>query len=144
MVNGGIDYAVLETSSHALALDRMLHCEFDAAVFTNLSPEHLNFHGSMEKYLRDKMKLFSLLDQSASKGGDKVAILNADDPRSLEIASATNSKVLWYGIDGTPDAEMGRGTPSPAPPPQGEGRETTLGEREQNPEPRTQNRPTSS
>jgi len=100
MVDEGIDYAVVESSSHALALDRLLHCEFDAAVFTNLSPEHLNFHGSMEGYLRDKMKLFSLLDQAMDKGVDKVAVLNADDPRSHEIAAATRSRVIWYGLGG--------------------------------------------
>lgn len=100
MADEGINYAVLESSSHALALDRLLHCEFDAAVFTNLSPEHLNFHGSIESYLRDKMKLFALLDEAMPKGVDKVAVLNADDPRSYEIAAATRSRVMWYGIEG--------------------------------------------
>ena len=68
MVDEGIDYAVLESSSHALALDRLLHCEFDAAVFTNLSPEHLNFHGSMETYLEAKSRLFAMLDAAAARG----------------------------------------------------------------------------
>ena len=97
MVDGGIDYAVLESSSHALALDRLLHCEFDAAVFTNLSPEHLNFHGSMEAYLGAKAKLFAMLDRSAFKGVKKVSVLNADDPHSREIQSATRARVIWYG-----------------------------------------------
>jgi UDP-N-acetylmuramoyl-L-alanyl-D-glutamate--2,6-diaminopimelate ligase len=99
MVDEGIDYAVLECSSHALALDRLLHCEFDAAVFTNLSPEHLNFHGSMEAYLEAKAKLFSMLDAAVPKGVEKVAVLNADDARSEKIWKATRAKVLWYGID---------------------------------------------
>lgn len=99
MVEEGIDYAVLESSSHALALDRLLHCEFDAAVFTNLSPEHLNFHGSMEGYLQAKARLFALLDQAASKGVEKVAVLNADDPHSLQLQAATGARVIWYGVD---------------------------------------------
>ncbi len=101
MVDEGLDYAVVESSSHALALDRLLHCEFDAAVFTNLSPEHLNFHGSMESYCRDKMKLFALLDQAVPKGVEKVAALNADDPHSSRIAASTRSRVVWYGIEGS-------------------------------------------
>ena len=100
MVDEGIDYAVVESSSHALALDRLHHCEFDAAVFTNLSPEHLNFHGSMDGYRRDKMKLFALLDRASPKGVEKVAVLNADDPHSSWFAESTRSRVVWYGIEG--------------------------------------------
>jgi UDP-N-acetylmuramoyl-L-alanyl-D-glutamate--2,6-diaminopimelate ligase len=100
MVDDGADYAVLESSSHALALDRLLHCEFDAAVFTNLSPEHLNFHGSMEGYLQAKARLFALLDQAMDKGVEKVAVLNADDPSSSRLRAATRARAIWYGIAG--------------------------------------------
>ncbi len=113
MVDDGVDYAVLESSSHALALDRLLHCEFDAALFTNLSPEHLNFHGSMEGYLEAKAKLFALLDVAMDKGIEKVALLNVDDPHSQRLRRATGSRAIWYGIDG----ETGR-----LPLPLGEGR----------------------
>lgn len=99
MVDEGVGYAVLECSSHALALDRLLHCEFDAAVFTNLSPEHLNFHGSMESYLRDKSRLFAFLDGSICKGVEKVAVLNADDPRAPRLRAATRARAIWYGLD---------------------------------------------
>ncbi|MHB0870827.1 MAG: UDP-N-acetylmuramoyl-L-alanyl-D-glutamate--2,6-diaminopimelate ligase [Chloroflexota bacterium] len=99
MVEEGVDYAVLESSSHALALDRLLHCEFDAAVFTNLSPEHLNFHGSMENYLRDKSRLFAFLDGSMPKGAEKVAVLNADDPRAPQLRAATRARAIWYGLN---------------------------------------------
>ena len=105
MVDEGIDYAILESSSHALALDRLLHCEFDAAIFTNISPEHLNFHGSMENYVRDKSKLFAMLDGSASKGVEKVAILNAGDPYAPQLRAATHARALWYGLSG--DGEAG-------------------------------------
>lgn len=101
MVDGGVDYAVLESSSHALALDRLLHCEFDVAVFTNLSPEHLNFHGSMESYLQAKARLFRLMDESTCKGLEKVAVLNADDPHSRRLLAETGARVVWYGIEGT-------------------------------------------
>ena len=100
MVDQGIDYAVLESSSHALALDRLLHCEFDAAVFTNLSAEHLNFHGSMESYLQAKAKLFALLDEAMDKGLEKVAVLNAGDPHSQHLRAATRARAIWYGLDG--------------------------------------------
>jgi len=101
MVDAGVDYAVLEASSHALALDRLLHCEFDAALFTNLSPEHLNFHGSMENYLRDKSRLFGMLDGAIWKGVEKAAILNADDPHSHQIRGSTGARALWYGLNPT-------------------------------------------
>lgn len=123
MVDEGIDYAVVESSSHALALDRLLHCEFDAAVFTNLSPEHLNFHGTMESYLRDKARLFAMLDRAVPKGVEKVAVLNADDPRSLQIQAQTRARTLWYGLqDGSSGTRRGRrrtsrgaGTPGVGP-----------------------------
>ena len=104
MVDAGVDYAVLEASSHALALDRLLHCEFDVAVFTNLSAEHLNFHGSMENYLRDKARLFAMLDGAVDKGVGKTAILNAADPHAARIAEATGASQIWYGLgsDGSP------------------------------------------
>ena len=111
MVDEGIGYAILESSSHALALDRLLHCEFDAAVFTNLSPEHLNFHGSLEAYLRDKARLFSMLDHSVFKGVEKVAVLNADDPHSSEIRLATNARIIWYS---TQNSELSTQHPAPS------------------------------
>ncbi len=112
MVDEGVECAVLEASSHALSLNRLLHCEFDAAVFTNLSPEHLNFHGSMEAYLQDKSKLFSMLDGSASKGVEKVAVLNADDPHSAAIRKTTQAPVIWYGIDSNPEPRTQNPEPS--------------------------------
>ncbi|HEX9017524.1 MAG TPA: UDP-N-acetylmuramoyl-L-alanyl-D-glutamate--2,6-diaminopimelate ligase [Chloroflexota bacterium] len=114
MVDEGVDYAVLESSSHALALDRLLHCEFDAAIFTNLSPEHLNFHGSMEAYLRDKSRLFSMLDTAVFKGREKVAILNADDPHSEQMAAATHTRVVWYGMEDGETQHSGLSTQDPS------------------------------
>ncbi len=98
MADDGVGYAVLESSSHALALERLRHCEFDAAVFTNLAPEHLDFHGTMEEYLSAKARLFSMLDASQSKGVQKAAILNADDPHSIQLRAATAARTIWYGL----------------------------------------------
>ncbi|MBI4493413.1 MAG: UDP-N-acetylmuramoyl-L-alanyl-D-glutamate--2,6-diaminopimelate ligase [Chloroflexi bacterium] len=88
----GDECAVLETSSHALALDRVRGCAFDVAVFTNLAPEHLNFHGSMDAYREAKTQLFLT-------PGLSHAILNADDPSSAWIARATPAPVTTYGLE---------------------------------------------
>src|ERR1051326_3509926 len=68
----GVDVAILETSSHALSLDRVRGVRYQVGVFTNLSPEHLNFHGSFEAYRAAKRLLFERLPL------DGVAVLNAD------------------------------------------------------------------
>lgn len=70
MVAEGCGYAVMEVSSHALDQDRVEGCNFDAAIFTNLTQDHLDYHGTMENYLAAKKRLFSLC---------KTAILNQDD-----------------------------------------------------------------
>src|SRR5439155_1737532 len=79
LVAGGT-WGVLEATSHALALRKVRGCEIDVAVFTNLSPEHLDFHGSLQGYLDAKAILFTMLGSSAEKGVVKTAVLNADDP----------------------------------------------------------------
>lgn len=70
MVAEGCGYAVMEVSSHALDQDRVEGCTFDAGIFTNLTQDHLDYHGTMENYLAAKKRLFSLC---------KTAILNQDD-----------------------------------------------------------------
>src|SRR5579885_1842208 len=77
--------AVMEVSSHALALERVAGCHFHTAVFTNFSRDHLDFHGDLESYFAAKAKLFL-----PSETGDapEFAVLNADDPRSGQIRSA--------------------------------------------------------
>ncbi len=99
MVAAGDTTAILEVSSHALALDRVRACEFDLAIFTNLSPEHLNFHGTMEAYARTKARLFALLSEPSGKAWPRVAILNADDPYSAVMQEQCAVPVRWYGID---------------------------------------------
>jgi UDP-N-acetylmuramoyl-L-alanyl-D-glutamate--2,6-diaminopimelate ligase len=93
MVASNIDVAVLETSSHALALDRVRGVEFRVGVFTNLSPEHLNFHGTFEAYAAAKARLFERVQQP-----DGLAVLNADDPSSAMMRAATRAPVRTYGV----------------------------------------------
>src|SRR5581483_875759 len=75
----GVQVAILETSSHALSLDRVRGVRYRVGVFTNLSPEHLNFHGSFEAYRAAKRLLFERLPP------DGVAVLNADDSASAAM-----------------------------------------------------------
>jgi len=90
---------VMEVSSHALSLDRVEGCEFDSAIFTNLSREHLDFHKSMEEYLIAKIKLFSTLGKDARKEREKLAVLNLDDPSAEKIIESTKAKIITYGIE---------------------------------------------
>ena len=99
MVAGGRRCAVVEASSHGLALHRVDGCEFDIAVFTTLSRDHLDFHGTPDEYLAAKGRLFSMLDESVDKGVAKTAVLNADDPASEYLRSCTRARAITYGIE---------------------------------------------
>ena len=87
-------HAALEVSSHALALDRVYACPFQAAVFTNLTRDHLDFHGTLEAYFAEKRKLFTGWGAEAPAW----AILNADDPRGAELHVCGSPNVLTYGL----------------------------------------------
>jgi UDP-N-acetylmuramoyl-L-alanyl-D-glutamate--2,6-diaminopimelate ligase len=105
LVAGGT-WGVLEATSHALALRKLRGCEVDIAVFTNLTPEHLDFHGTMQSYLEAKGILFGLLGQGADKGVPKTAVLNADDPHWQYLADrAAGANVITYGIDAHADVQ---------------------------------------
>jgi UDP-N-acetylmuramoyl-L-alanyl-D-glutamate--2,6-diaminopimelate ligase len=99
MVTGGVETAILEVSSHALMLDRVRGCEFDLAIFTNLSPEHLNFHGTMEEYALAKARLFEMLGALSEKRWPRLGILNADDSYSEVMRAHCPAPVRWYGVD---------------------------------------------
>ena len=105
LVAGGT-WGVLEATSHALALRKVRGSEIDVAVFTNLSPEHLDFHNTLQEYLDAKAILFEMLDTSADKGVAKTAVLNADDPHWRYLADkAGAARVLTYGIDAHADVQ---------------------------------------
>lgn len=93
MVENGFDYAVIEVSSHALHLDRVRKVDFDVAVFTNLSGDHLDFHLTMDRYFEAKAKLFKML-----RGADKWAIINGDDEYGRRLLEICESGSLTYGF----------------------------------------------
>ena len=103
MVEAGCTHAIVEATSHGLDLDRLADCEFDVAVLTNLSRDHLDYHGSFEAYRDAKAKLFAMLDEPSRKaaphGAGRVAVLNADDPHWRHFASATRARVVTYALD---------------------------------------------
>ncbi len=98
MARVGSPYAIMEVSSHALELHRVDGVEFDVAVFTNLTQDHLDFHPDLDAYREAKGRLFSGLGSAAVKTGPKVAVLNADDPASLYYRSLCQVPVLTYGV----------------------------------------------
>ena len=106
MVESGLDAAVMEVSSHALALDRTSGCEYDVAVFTNLTQDHLDFHHTMDEYFEAKLKLFSGLAGGQKTG--KRAIVNLDDPRGAAIRAACHVPVWGYAIQSEADLKAER------------------------------------
>ncbi|MDP9319880.1 MAG: UDP-N-acetylmuramoyl-L-alanyl-D-glutamate--2,6-diaminopimelate ligase [Chloroflexota bacterium] len=105
LVAGGT-WGVLEATSHALALRKIRGIDVDVAVFTNLSPEHLDFHGTLQAYLEAKGILFEMLGQGRGKGVPKTAVLNADDPHWQYLADrAAGARVISYGIDALADVQ---------------------------------------
>jgi len=94
MVDAGCSHAVLEVSSHSLELKRVHGCEFQVAVFTNLTRDHLDFHGDMDRYFAAKRILFDSLLRA-----DGTAVVNADDDRAAEIAASARGRVWTYGIE---------------------------------------------
>jgi UDP-N-acetylmuramoyl-L-alanyl-D-glutamate--2,6-diaminopimelate ligase len=93
MVDAASDAAVMEVSSHALALDRTAGCVFGTAVFTNITQDHLDFHVDMEDYFHAKLRLF------AGLGPDGRAIVNVDDPSGARVAAATRARVWSYAVE---------------------------------------------
>jgi UDP-N-acetylmuramoyl-L-alanyl-D-glutamate--2,6-diaminopimelate ligase len=98
MAGAGMDAAVMEVSSHALAMDRTSGCEFDVAIFTNLTQDHLDFHRDLESYFQAKLRLFSDLDPAGAKPRPKRAIVNLDDPRGARVCEASRVPVWTYAI----------------------------------------------
>ncbi len=91
MASNQCKYAAVEISSHGLMLDRVLGLELHYAVFTNLSRDHMDFHGDMESYFSAKRKQFSLLVDNG------LAVINIDDPYGHRIETPPNTRKLYYG-----------------------------------------------
>src|SRR5699024_7481492 len=99
MVEKEVDVAVMEVSSHALDLGRVFGCNFDMAVYTNLSQDHLDFHKNISEYLRAKSLLFSQLGNAYSSDQAKYAVINRADPYAAVIEKSTSPNVVTYGIE---------------------------------------------
>jgi UDP-N-acetylmuramoyl-L-alanyl-D-glutamate--2,6-diaminopimelate ligase len=100
MAAAGCAACVMEVSSHALALRRVDGVRFSAAVFTNLTRDHLDFHGSMEDYFAAKRRLFEMLPDGAP------AVLNVDDPRGQTLAEMS-PRPITYGVARPADISAG-------------------------------------
>jgi UDP-N-acetylmuramoyl-L-alanyl-D-glutamate--2,6-diaminopimelate ligase len=116
MAEAGCTHAVLEATSHALSArwDRLRGCAFDVAVLTNVTREHLDFHGTVEQYRRDKARLFEMLGGDTVGGLSpqfppfkqrKLAIVNADDPHHQMFfdAAPAGAERLTYGVHSPAD-----------------------------------------
>ncbi len=89
----GVEWAVVEVSSHALAQNRVWGVLFEIAVLTNVTHDHLDYHGTFENYLETKRRLFKI----AAKNGRKLGVVNSEDPNAGRFAISTPNTVL-YGI----------------------------------------------
>lgn len=99
MINEQVDVAMMEVSSHALALGRVHGCAFDIAVFTNLSQDHLDFHHDMEDYFQAKSLLFSQLGNAYTENQRKFSIINIDDEYGRKLKGYTAQHILTYGVE---------------------------------------------
>jgi UDP-N-acetylmuramoyl-L-alanyl-D-glutamate--2,6-diaminopimelate ligase len=93
MVEAGAEYMVIEASSHALDQDRLAGIEFQAAAFTNLTGDHLDYHKTKDNYLAAKMRLFAELAPGAT------AVLNKQAPEAHAIAAQTRARIWWFAVD---------------------------------------------
>lgn len=100
MVTKGVRNVAMEVSSHALELHRVDYCKFETTMFTNLTPEHLDFHPSMEDYYQAKAKLFRMMTDKGT------AVINVDDGYGQRLASellAEGIRVLTYSMENPSD-----------------------------------------
>ena len=97
MSESNVDTVTMEVSSHALDRNRVDGCHFDGAIFTNLTQDHLDYHGNLENYYNSKKKLFTeLLTKSEKKG--KVAVINTDDEFGARLAGEIDCKTVTYSL----------------------------------------------
>jgi UDP-N-acetylmuramyl-tripeptide synthetase len=96
-----VEYVFMEVSSHALALDRIAGCEFDTAILTNVTRDHLDFHKDFNSYLNAKTRLFSALSGNKHKKGR--AVINRDDQNAETFLRVTKVPILSYGFSASND-----------------------------------------
>jgi UDP-N-acetylmuramoyl-L-alanyl-D-glutamate--2,6-diaminopimelate ligase len=95
MVDAGTDHTVMEVSSHALDLRRVDCCMFDAALFTNLTQDHLDYHQTMENYFESKARFFREL---INRNKETTSVINADDPWGKRLIDETRGRLMTYGL----------------------------------------------
>ena len=94
MSDENADYVIMEVSSHALELNRVYGCRFEVSAFTNLTQDHLDFHGTMQNYADAKSKLYSM---------SETAVINIDDTYGKKMADNAPCKMLTYAVDANAD-----------------------------------------
>lgn len=103
MVQAGVTHVCMEVSSHALAMNRIAGCEFDTAVFTNLTEDHLDFHKTMDNYADAKAILFRMVSSKGQYKKEKTAVINADDPYAKvmtdAVADTAFCPIHTYAVD---------------------------------------------
>ncbi|HAL16658.1 MAG TPA: UDP-N-acetylmuramoyl-L-alanyl-D-glutamate--2,6-diaminopimelate ligase [Anaerolineaceae bacterium] len=101
MAAAGLTHVVLEATSHGLAQERVTACEFDIGVVTNITHEHLDYHGSYAAYRAAKARLFQHLLETVEKpqGNPRLAVLNYDDQSFDFLNDFTQTNKLFYGLD---------------------------------------------
>jgi UDP-N-acetylmuramoyl-L-alanyl-D-glutamate--2,6-diaminopimelate ligase len=105
--DAGGTHATLETSSHALAMDRLWSCHFAVAIFTNLTRDHLDYHKTFEGYFAAKRRLF----EGTGAGAPDVAVINADDPYASRLEGLAE-RTLTYGLNSDAEITAKKLTPS--------------------------------
>lgn len=108
MSDAGVRNVIMEVSSHALELRRVDDCEFDVGIFTNLSPEHLDYHSTMEDYFLAKRRFFDTLLDGRKDGRKYRMIVNADDPWGERMLREVPGKLLTFGLEKAADVSVGK------------------------------------
>ena len=103
MRSAKVTHVVLEVSSHALDLHRVDGCWFDVGIFTNLTQDHLDYHGDMDAYWQCKKRLFSELLPKGPKKDTAVAVINRQDPKSRELEQIPGLRKIFVGYDADSD-----------------------------------------
>jgi UDP-N-acetylmuramoyl-L-alanyl-D-glutamate--2,6-diaminopimelate ligase len=103
MVAAGVSHAIMEVSSHALALGRTSGSEFDIGVYTNITRDHLDFHHTFENYIAAKAELFKLISAPGATKTNKAAVVNTDDPNARIMLAVSACRRITYGVNSPAD-----------------------------------------
>ncbi len=100
MVDSGVTHVAMEVSSHGLALHRIEGCPLDVGIFTNLSQDHLDFHGDMEAYWECKKSMFTRHLGQQNPKPERTAVINVDDARGAALAGEMQGRLITTGTSG--------------------------------------------